>query len=41
MDRIRIRMCRPSDAEAMAEIMMQPQVYANTLQLPHTTPEAP
>lgn len=40
MDKIRIRMCRPSDAEAMAEIMTQPQVYAGTLQLPHTTPES-
>jgi len=33
-------MCRPSDAEAIAEIMTQPQVYAGTLQLPHTTPES-
>lgn len=40
MDKVRIRMCRPSDAEAFAEIMTQPQVYAGTLQLPHATPEA-
>lgn len=40
MDQIRIRMARPSDAEAFAEIMTQPQVYYGTLQLPHTTPEA-
>jgi len=32
-------MCRPSDAEAITEIMTQPQVYRNTLQMPHTTPE--
>jgi len=40
MGEIRIRMARPSDAEAFAEIMSQPQVYHGTLQLPHTTPEA-
>lgn len=40
MDPIRIRMARPSDAEAFAEIMTQPQVYYGTLQLPHTTPES-
>ncbi|MBP2018275.1 putative acetyltransferase [Symbiobacterium terraclitae] len=40
MDEIRIRMARPSDAEAFAEIMTQPQVYYGTLQLPHTTPES-
>ncbi|WP_374711653.1 GNAT family N-acetyltransferase [Symbiobacterium terraclitae] len=40
MDQIRIRMARPSDAEAFAEIMTQPGVYYGTLQLPHTTPES-
>jgi len=39
MDQIRIRMARPSDADAWAEIMCQPKVYHGTLQLPHTTPE--
>lgn len=39
MDQIQIRMARPSDADAFAEIMTQPKVYHGTLQLPHTTPE--
>ncbi|MFS8639430.1 MAG: GNAT family N-acetyltransferase [Symbiobacteriaceae bacterium] len=39
MDQIKIRMARPSDAEAFAEILAQPAVYYNTFQLPHTTPE--
>ncbi|MFZ5815131.1 MAG: GNAT family N-acetyltransferase [Bacillota bacterium] len=36
---LRIRMARPSDAEAFCEIMSQPSVYWGTLQLPHGTPE--
>lgn len=40
MAEVRIRMGRPSDAEALAEIMTQPRVVWGTLQLPHTTPES-
>jgi len=40
VDQIKIRMARPSDAEAYAEMMTQPRVYHGTLGLPHTTPEA-
>lgn len=40
MEQIGIRMARPSDAEAFAEIMSRPQVYYGTLQPPHTTPES-
>ncbi|BAD41405.1 GNAT family N-acetyltransferase [Symbiobacterium thermophilum] len=40
MDQIRIRMARPSHAEAFAQIMTQPKVYYGTLQLSHTTPES-
>ena len=40
MDQIRIRTARPCDAEAIAEMMTQPTVYRNTVQPPHTTPEA-
>lgn len=40
MAEVRVRMARPSDAEALAEIMTQPQVVWGTLQLPHTTPES-
>ena len=37
---IRIRMARPADAEALADIMTQPNVIWGTLQLPHATPES-
>ena len=40
MDQIRIRTARPCDAEAIAEMMTQLTVYRNTVQPPHTTPEA-
>lgn len=40
MTEVAIRMVRPSDAEALYEIMSQPGVVWGTLQLPHQTPEA-
>jgi putative acetyltransferase len=40
MAAIRIRMERPSDAEALCELMTQPRVVQGTMQLPHNTPEA-
>jgi putative acetyltransferase len=36
---ITIRRAHPNDAEAIAKIMNQPEVYSGTLQLPHTDTE--
>jgi putative acetyltransferase len=40
MAEIKIRMARPSDADAYCEITTQASVVWGTLQLPHQTPEA-
>lgn len=40
MPGIKVRMVRPSDAEAFCELMTRPGVVWGTLQLPHQTPEA-